>query len=200
MNLLGDRRQVIHAIGQGIASLAYRSPLCDYVRMRIRAIAPLITGAAVFAAVAPSVGKPTESQTFFENALAGDAKVTPAIKNALASDAAIIDPASGFTDVTGDGRPDALVFVTTGGAGGRIALYVFSTHGQTGTSNTDLKAVYRSQSLYNASIKLAGTTITISEPKYAKGNDIGSPSRTTERDYAWDGKTFTKRATRILSN
>lgn len=172
--------------------------LCDHGRMRLRVIAPLITGAAVFAVAAPSVGKPTESQTFFENALSSDAKVTPAIKQALASNAGIIDPASGFTDVTGDGRPDALVFVTTGGAGGRIALYVFSTHGQTGSSNTDLKAIYRSQGLYNASIRLSGTTITVIEPKYSKGDDIGSPKRTTERDYTWDGKTFTKRATRTV--
>jgi hypothetical protein len=166
--------------------------------MRLRAIVPLITGAAVFAIVAPSVGKPTESQTFFENALSADPNVTPAIKTALSTDAAIIDPASGFTDVTGDGRPDALVFVTTGGAGGRIALYVFSTHGQTSTNNTDLKSIYSNQSLYNGTIKLSGTTITLVEPKYSKGDDIGSPRRLTERDYVWDGKTFIKRATRTV--
>lgn len=159
-----------------------------------------MAGLAVFAVAAPSVGKPTESQTFFENALTTDAKVTPAIKTALTSNAAIIDPTSGFTDVTGDGRPDALVFVTTGGAGGRVALYVFSTHGQTGTTNTDLKAVYRNQSLNNASIKISGTTITVAEPKYAKGDDIGSAKKMTERDYTWDDKTFTKRATRIVKS
>jgi hypothetical protein len=168
--------------------------------MRLRALAPLATGIAVFAVVAPSVGKPTEAQTFFENALSGDSKVTPQIKKALATNAAIVDPASGFTDVTGDGRSDALIFVTTGGAGGRIALYVFSTHGQTSTTNTELKTVYRNQSLYNAGIRVAGTTITVVEPKYSKGDDIGSAKKMTERDYAWDGKTFTKRATRTVAN
>lgn len=174
--------------------------LCDDLQMRLRAIAPLLTGVAVFAVVAPSVGKPTESQTFFENALSGDAKVTPSIKQLLSTDQGTIDPSSGFTDVTGDGRPDALVFVSDNGAAGRIALYVFSTHGQTGTSNTDLKAVYRNQSLYRAAIKLSGTTITIVEPKYAEGDDIGAPKKLTERDYTWDGKTFTRSASRITKS
>lgn len=168
--------------------------------MRVRAIAPILTGLAIFAVAAPTVGKPTESQTFFENAISGHAKTTPTIKTLLSTDAGIIDPASGFTDVTGDGRPDALVFVTTNGAAGRVALYVFSTHGQTGTENTDLKVVYSNQSLYNATIKIAGTTVTITEPRYAKGDDIGRPAKLTERDYLWDGKTFKKSASRITKS
>jgi hypothetical protein len=168
--------------------------------MRFRAIAPLLTGIAVFGVVAPSVGKPTESQTFFENALSTDAQVTPSIKKLLSTGQGTIDPSSGFTDVTGDGRPDALVFVSDNGAAGRVALYVFSTHGQTGTANTDLKVVYRNQSLYRASVKLSGTTITIVEPKYSKGDDIGSPKQLTERDYTWDGKTFTRSGSRTTKS
>jgi hypothetical protein len=168
--------------------------------MRLRAIAPLLTGVAVFAVAAPSVGKPTESQTLFENALSSDAKVTPAIKQLLSSGQGTIDPSSGFTDVTGDGRLDALVFVSDNGAAGRVALYIFSTHGQSSTSNTDLKVVYSNQSLYRAAIRLAGTTVTIIEPKYSKGDDIGSPKKLTERDYTWDGKTFTRSALRTKKN
>jgi hypothetical protein len=166
--------------------------------MRPRAIVPIVVGLAVFAIAAPSVGKPTESQTFFENAVSNDPKATAAIKELLSTDAGVIDPASGFTDVTGDGRSDALIFVTTGGAAGRVAFYVFSTHGQTNTANTDLKVVYRNQLLNNAAIKIAGTTITLTEPKYSEGDDISSPAATTERDYRWDGKTFMKVATRTI--
>jgi hypothetical protein len=166
--------------------------------MRPRAIAPIVAGLALFGVAAPSVGKPTEAQTFFENAVSSDPKTTAAIKDLLATDAGVIDPASGFVDVTGDGRSDALIFVTTGGAAGRVALYIFSTHGQTNTANTDLKVVYRNQLLNNATIKLAGTTITLSEPKYSEGDDIGSPARKTERDYRWVGKTFVKVATRTV--
>lgn len=166
--------------------------------MRARVTTALVAGIATFAVPATTVGKPTESQTFFENALSADAKVTAEIKALLASDAGIIDPRSGFTDVTGDGRDDALVFVTTNGAAGSVALYVFSTHGQSGNSNTDLKIVYRSQGLYRATLRVAPSQITIVEPLYAEGDDIGSPARATESAYAWDGKTFARTSKRTV--
>ena len=73
---------------------------------------------------------PTPSQTVFTKKLLDDPKTSAGVKRMLTTKSAIVDPRSGFVDVTGDGRQDALILVSTGGAGGAVALYVFSTHGQ----------------------------------------------------------------------
>ena len=76
----------------------------------------------------------------------------------LTNKSAIVDPRSGFVDVTGDGRQDALILVSTGGAAGAVALYVFSTHGQAAEQTDDqtsLKVVFRLQSLYGASLRIS---------------------------------------------
>jgi hypothetical protein len=142
---------------------------------------------------------PTPSQTVFTKKLLDDPKTSAGVKRMLTSKSAIVDPRSGFVDVTGDERQDALILVSTGGAGGAVALYVFSTHGQATTTGDDdqtsLKVVFRLQSLYGASLRISDTTLSVLEPRYAKGDDLCCPKKLRERDYAFDAKALTFRRT-----
>lgn len=152
---------------------------------------------AILLTPAASTGKPSPSQKLFRKMLLDDARVTPGIKRLLRSNAGIVDPRSGFVDVTGDAKQDALVFVTTNGAAGSVALYVFSTHGAKEGADGKapaLRLVYRNQSLYRATLRLHDTTVTLIQPKYAEGDDLCCPAKVTERDYVWteDKGTFTR--------
>jgi hypothetical protein len=152
----------------------------------------LVAGAALLAAgaVAPgALAEPTPSQTVFTQKLLEDAKTSAGVKRMLRSKMAIVDPRSGFVDVTGDGRQDALVLVSTGGAAGAVALYVFSTHGQAaGDEQTSLKVVFRLPSL-----RINGTTLSVLEPRWSKGDDLCCPKKLRERDYRFDAKALTFR-------
>jgi hypothetical protein len=171
-------------------------------RMR-RAPASVLPLALVAALAAPAAAPadPTPSQTVFTKKLLDDPATSAGVKRLLSTKAGIVDPRSGFVDVTGDGRQDALVLVSTGGAAGAVALYVFSTHGQdttgTGTGDqTSLKVVFRLQSLYRATLRISGTTLSVLEPRYAPGDDLCCPKKLRERDYRFDAKqlTFTRAA------
>jgi hypothetical protein len=158
----------------------------------LAALAALAVGGPVARA------EPTPSQKVFTQKLLDDPKTSPGVKRMLTTKTAIVDPRSGFVDVTGDGRQDALILVSTGGAAGAVALYVFSTHGQTTTGaqdQTSLKVVFRLQSLYDAALRIAGTTVSVLEPHYAKGDDLCCPEQLRERDYAFDAKALTFRRT-----
>jgi hypothetical protein len=165
--------------------------------MRVRATVVLAAGAGLLAA--PAAGKPTPSQTLFRNTVIADAKTGAGVRQALRSHAAFVDPRSGFADVTGDGRQDALVLVTTGGAGGTVALYVLSTHGQT-AKKTKLRVIFRLQSVYRATLRLGATTITVVEPRWAPGEDLCCPAKLRERDYRFvpARRTFARTDDRVV--
>jgi hypothetical protein len=151
----------------------------------VRRPALLALTALVTTLAAPPAGaraQQTDSQKVFTQSLLDDPGTTAGIKRLLTTKAGIVDPRSGFVDVTGDGRQDALVLVTTGGAAGSVALYVFSTHGQTG-ADTKLRVIFALQSLYRATLRLNGTTLTVLEPRYATGDDLCCPRKLRERDY-----------------
>lgn len=140
--------------------------------------------------------KPTKSQEFFRKALLDDPRTSAGVKRLLRTNAGIVDPRSGFADVTGDDRSDALVLVTTGGAAGTVALYVLSTHGQkAGDDEAELKVIHRNQSLYRATVKLSPRTITLLEPVWAAGDDLCCPARRRERDYTFDDASKSFRRT-----
>ncbi|HET6505798.1 MAG TPA: hypothetical protein VFG42_03315 [Baekduia sp.] len=165
--------------------------------MRLLAVPLTLAVALAGTAAAPLAGAaPTDSQKVFTQKLLDDAKTSAGVKKMLTDKTAIVDPRSGFVDVTGDGRQDAVILVSTGGAAGNVALYVFSTHGQaTGDtdSSTSLKVVFRLQSLYDASLRINGTTISVLEPRWSKGDDLCCPKKLRERDYAFDAKALTFR-------
>jgi hypothetical protein len=146
-------------------------------------------------ATPPAGAAPTPSQTVFTQKLLDDPATSSGIKKMLKSKQAIVDPRSGFVDVTGDGRQDALILVSTGGAAGAVGLYVFSTHGQSSSDQTSLRAVFRLQTLDDASLRISGTTVSVLEPRWAKGDDLCCPSKLRERDYTFDAKALTFRRT-----
>ncbi|MCW2993677.1 MAG: hypothetical protein JWQ18_1172 [Conexibacter sp.] len=170
-----------------------------HVAMRRARLTVLASALAALALAGPvAQADPTPSQTVFTKKLLDDAKTSAGVKRILTNKTAIVDPRSGFVDVTGDGRQDALVLVSTGGAAGAVALYVFSTHGQatTGTDDsTSLKVVFRLQSLYGASLRISGTTLSVLEPAFAKGDDLCCPPKLRERDYTFDAKALTFKRT-----
>lgn len=153
--------------------------------MRARAALPLLLTAAALAGPAATSGAAaTPAQQTLTKLLLADPGTTPTMKAMLRSGAAFVDPRSGFVDVTGDGRQDALALVTTGGAAGTVALYVLSTHGQPATGgHTALRVLFRVQRLHRATLRLRGTTITVLEPRYGPGDDLCCPAALRERDY-----------------
>jgi hypothetical protein len=163
-------------------------------RLPLAALA-VATAATAALPAASATAAPTQSQALFTQKLLDDPATSAGIKRLLRSKQAIVSPSSGFVDVTGDKRPDALVLVSTGGAAGAIGLYVFSTHGQSSSSDQSLRVVFRLQSLDAASLRINGTTVSVLEPKWAKGDDLCCPAKLRERDYAFDAKALTFRRT-----
>ena len=166
-------------------------------RFHAAALATLaLTTAAVLLGGGTSPAEPTKSQEFFKKTLLADAKTTAAVKALLSQRGGFVAPEVVFSDLTGDGRADAVVLVETGGVAGAVALYLFSTDGQPAAS--DLRAVYRSQRLYRASIQASGETLTVRTPRYVAGDDICCPTRIVERVYTWSAtaKTMRQRSSR----
>ena len=94
------------------------------------------------AAAPPAHAAQTPVQEFFRDKLLADARTSPEIKVLLRRGGGFVDRAPLFDDLTGDGRADAVVRVHSGGAGGVVALFVFST--DTGRGRTTLAPVLRS--------------------------------------------------------
>jgi hypothetical protein len=154
--------------------------------------AATVAALAATGVAGPAYGEPSDSQKVFTQSLIDDPGTSAGVKRLLTKHQAIVDPRSGFLDVTGDGRQDALILVNTTGAAGDVALYVFSTHGQSTDDQTQLKVVFRLQSLYRATLKISGTTLSVLEPKWQAGDDLCCPTSLRRRDYRFDGaaKTF----------
>lgn len=148
---------------------------------------------------AGSGAAPTKSQTLFRKTLLADAKTTNAVKRLLTDGGGFVARDIAFSDLTGDGRLDAVVLVETGGAAGAVALYLFSTHGM--AADSALRVVYRSQRLYRASGEVSGSAFNVRTPRYAAGDDVCCPAKILERTYSWSdaAKTLLRRgAPRVL--
>jgi hypothetical protein len=150
-----------------------------------------LTAPAMLLVSGRSQAEATKSQEFFEKTLLDDPKTSAAVKALLSERGGFVAPDIVFSDLTGDGRSDAVVLVETGGVAGAVALYVFSTDGQPAAS--DLRAVYRSQRLYRASVRASGETLTVRTPRYVAGDDICCPVRLVERVYTWSATPQTMR-------
>ena len=160
-------------------------PLCAALAtLALTAVAVLVTSAG-------SPAAPTKSQEFFQKTLLADAKTTSAVKTLLSQRGGFVAPEVVFSDLTGDGRSDAVVLVETGGVAGAVAVYVFSTDGEPATS--DLRAVYRSQRLYRASVNASGTDLIVRTPRFTAGDDVCCPVRIVERVYTWSAAAQTMR-------
>jgi len=159
-----------------------------------------VLGALVMAVAATllvtggSSAAPTKSQALFEKTLLADAKTTADVKKLLGDGGGFVAPDITFEDLTGDGRSDAIVLVDTGGVGGAVALYVFSTDGE--PAESDLRVVYRSQRLYRASAEVVNAELLLSAPRFVEGDDVCCPAKIVQRTYVWSpgSKTLRQRS------
>jgi hypothetical protein len=131
-----------------------------------------------------------DPQTLFAELVVKDTRTTKTVRDLLRTKAAFVAPQPLFADVTGDGRMDAVVEVRLPGAAGTVAVFVFSTDG---TSDGRLRAIFRSQALYRASVQAAPGTLLVALPRYRKGDDVCCPAARTEQRYAWDAESLTLR-------
>jgi hypothetical protein len=168
----------------------------------MRARAPLALALAASLAVALTGAargdKPTESQTFFKDALLKEKGTTASLKSRLRSGAVFVGARPVFADLTGDGKDDAIVLVESAGAAGAIAAYVFSTDGSPGGDSAPLRMVFRSQSLYRAQARARTGALIVDTPLYARGDDVCCPGKMQQREYTWSAsaKRFVRRAVR----
>jgi hypothetical protein len=147
--------------------------------------------AALLVVSARSPAAPTRSQALFKRTLLADARTTSEIKALLRDGRLVVAPEITFADLTGDGRSDAVVLVDSGGVAGAVALYVLSTHGE--SEESELRAVYRSQRLYRASVEVSGQALVLRTPRYGRGDDICCPERILQRTYTWSERARTLR-------
>ena len=159
----------------------------------------LLSATGVLLWTAGSGAAPTKSQTLFRKTLLGDAKTTNAIKRLLTDGGGLVAPEIAFSDLTGDGRLDAVVLVETGGVAGAVALYLFSTDGR--SANSDLRIVYRSQRLYRGSGRVSDNSLIVRTPRFASGDDVCCPEKVLERIYSWSdaAKTLVRRSSREIN-
>jgi hypothetical protein len=158
-----------------------------------------VAAAAGLLAASPERGAaaPTASQAFFTQRLLDDARTTASVRRLLRGGGGFVAPAVQFSDVTGDGRPDALVRVETGGAAGTVAVYLLTTHGRDGD---ELRVVFRSQRLHRASAVASGSSLVLRTPRWRAGDNLCCPSRVLERVYAWSARsgTLVRRSSRTV--
>ena len=147
--------------------------------------ARLILAALVVAALlAPPVAvAKDQTQQFFEQKLLADKKTSKAIKELLRSGGGFVEKKVGFHDLTGDKRDDAVVRVNSGGAGGAVAVYVFSTANKKGGK---LKVIFRSQSLMRVSTRTSKGVLSYTSARYEPGDELCCPSHLTRSTLGWD--------------
>jgi hypothetical protein len=148
----------------------------------------MVRGAALAAtlAVAASAG-PAAAQTatgtpqaLFTRLIVNDGAAAKEVRDGLKAKRVFVDPDVTFTDLTGDGKQDAIALVDSGGAGGAIAVYVFSADGAKG-----LRPVYRNQRLYRALVSTDGATLLVRTPRYDAADDLCCPPAFVQRSLTW---------------
>jgi hypothetical protein len=168
--------------------------------MRLRALAALPCVALACGAVPAALAQDQNEspQALFRDVLLKDANTASGVKRLLRTNAGFVSPTATFTDLTGDGKTDAVVTVENGGAASVVAAYVLTAEG---SSSGALRVALRNQELYGGSTRVSGTTLTIVDPIYARGGDVCCTRQATERDYAWDAtaKAFKRTAMRTVT-
>ena len=142
-------------------------------------------------ALDPAHGAPSRSQTFFRAQVLADNGTSDEIVDLLRS-GGFVDRNITFDDLTGDGRQDAIVRVTTGGAAGIVALYVFSTDGK--KQSETLRVVFRRQQLVRGSTRVTERRLSYRTRSYAAGDELCCPAETYEYDVTWDDEAGRFRA------
>jgi len=166
--------------------------------MSRRALAVITAGTAALMLL-PVAHAATQQQRFFRAALLDDAKTGREVRAMLRDQSGYVNDRVKFSDLTDDGRADAVVMVASGGAAGNVAVYVFSTEGL--DKDADLRAIYRGEGLYRAQAIVPSTgVLSIRTPKYEAGAGLCCPAKIVERRLRWSktSKRFRVTSTREL--
>jgi hypothetical protein len=161
-----------------------------------RAVAAAVL-ALVAVPAAPAAAEQTRAQKLFRKRLLTDRAVSPEIKRVLRN-GGFVDRGIRFGDLTGDGKSDAVVLVNDGGSGGRIALYVYSSHRSRrgdGGGGGELRIRYKNQRLYRArasvkrmSDKRPHGALVYRTPIYDPGDQLNDPGAVRVVEVRWRPK------------
>lgn len=155
---------------------------------RLAAATVLLALALVAAPPGARSAEPSKPQALFRKTLLDDTRTTGAVKRLLRSGGGFVAPRTRFSDLTGDGRADAVVVVRTPGAAGAVAVYVFSTDGVRGGTTGELRVVFRSQELYRATTLVRTPALVVRTPIFGEDEDLCCASKLLERDYRWNAR------------
>lgn len=153
---------------------------------RLSLLLGLVIALGALAPAGAPAARPSSPQALFRHLLLRDPVTSRSVRGLLRDDAGFVDPRVTFSDLTGDGRPDAVVLVASGGAAGDVALYVFSSdHSPSGR----LRAVLRRQGLYRGAARVRQATLLVRTPVYGGGQGLCCPYRLVETTLRWDPRT-----------
>jgi hypothetical protein len=141
------------------------------------ALAAAVAASAGPAAAQTATGTP---QALFTRLIEQDARAAKEIRDGLRAQRIFVDADVTFTELTGDGRQDAIALVDSGGAGGTVAVFVFSADGAKG-----LRPIYRNQRLYRALASTQGQTLLVRTPRYGAADDLCCPPAFVQRSLTW---------------
>lgn len=154
-------------------------------------VLPALAAVTALALPAHSTGATTRAQKFFGDQIQADRTVNREVRANLKSGAWRIDRDIVFADLTGDDKSDAVVRVYSGTSAGDVALYVFSSK-----DDRKLGIVHKAEGLYRVTLSTAGGLLRLTVPEFKPGDATCCPSGYVERDYGWDGDSFSLRNTR----
>lgn len=164
----------------------------------VRRAAALALFACLAVPAVPAAAEETRAQKVFRNHLLRDAGVSKEIKQVLRN-GGFVDRDIRFGDLTGDTRDDAVVLVNEGGAAGRIAVYVFSSHrarrNDGAGGGSELRVRYKNQNLYRARASLKRMSserpngaLVYSTPVYDPGDELSDPGARRIVEVRWRPK------------
>ncbi len=153
----------------------------------------LLTALAVatFGLAGTSDAKQTAAQKSFRKILLNDSAVDPAIKTLL-GDGGFVERRMIFSDFTGEGKSDAIVFVNSGAISGTVASYVLSSE-----RGRELRVVHIDESGYQVAARAdepdAGDDglprLILEDPVFAAGSPPCCARLLVRRTYEWNTRT-----------
>jgi hypothetical protein len=146
--------------------------------------APAAVAAAALLLAAPAGAAQTQSQRFFAEKLLADRGTSSAVKDLLRAGGGFVDRSVAFRDLTGDDREDAVVRVQSGGVGGAVAVYVFST--DTGEEASELTMVFAAQRLQRGRTSVRDGVLHYRTALPDPGDEPCCPARVVETRLRWD--------------